>query len=140
MNERANRYISILYRYGQRYLAAQLKPLELDVGLLPAFLQACRQPGISQDGIAQNTGMDKGTTARSVKQLEERGYIVRTDDPDDRRINRIRPTEKALALFPRVEAVLDGLHDLLYRGFTPEETETALRLLRRMKENLSSDL
>ncbi|HIX64859.1 MAG TPA: MarR family winged helix-turn-helix transcriptional regulator [Candidatus Anaerotruncus excrementipullorum] len=134
--DRVNRYISILYRYGQRFLTARLRPLGLDVGLLPAFLQLCRFPGSTQEEIASRTGMDKGTTARSVKRLEEQGYASREGDPWDRRVNHIYPTEKARALEPQVEQVLVELHRYLYQGFTGPEIERALETLRRMQENL----
>ena len=136
MSDRINRYISILYRYGQRYLSSNLKALNFDVGLMPAFLQACKEPGITQEGISSATGMDKGTTARSVKQLELQGYIIRQVDAMDRRMNHIYPTDRALALYPQIESILIHLHQLLYQGFSEEEKEQALVFVQRMKQNM----
>ena len=138
--DRVNRYISILYRYGQRFLTARLLPLGLEVGLLPSFLQVCRFPGITQEEIAARTGMDKGTTARSVRRLEDQGFARREGDPYDRRVNHIHPTEKARSLEPQVEAVLAELHRYLYRGFSPQEIDQALDTLRRMQENMEQAL
>ena len=140
MMDRVNRRISILYRYGQRFLTARLKPLGLEVGLLPSFLQVCRFPGITQEEISAHTGMDKGTTARSVKKLEEQGYVFCTGDPADRRVNHIQPTSQARALEPLVEEVVEELHRHLYRGFSPQEICLTLESLSRMQKNLEEAL
>lgn len=138
MRERVNRTISVLYRYGQRYLGARLRPLGLEVGQLPALLRICRNPGITQEQISLETGMDKGTTARSVQRLAELGLVRRETDRADRRINHIYPTERACAIEESVIAVLEELHDILYEGMTEAEIAQAADLMNRMKENLTS--
>lgn len=138
--ERANRYISIIYRYSQRFFAAKLKPLDLEVGCMPALLQVCRHAGITQDGVAANTGMDKGTTARSIKQLAQQGFVIRETDSGDRRILHLFATRKGLDLLPEVEKVLGDLHTILYDGFSDDEIIQAVAYIRRMQENLAARL
>jgi hypothetical protein len=59
------------FRYGQRYFTQMLKErqIPMEVGQLPFMMQVYRHPGISQDGISANAVMDKGTTAKCIKQL-----------------------------------------------------------------------
>lgn len=139
MSPYANRYISILYRRGQRYIAYALRRLGLDleVGQMPPLLQSFRHPGITQEGISAVTGLDKGTTARSLRQLEENGYIRREEDPHDRRINHIYPTDKAYANQEKTRQVMEGLHEILYRGFSEEEIAQTVSFLERMARNIS---
>lgn len=134
-----NRIISILYRHNQRFLAQRLARfgLPLEVGQIPALIQSYRYPGISQDGIAANTALDKGTVARAVKQLEDAGLIYREVDERDRRVNHIYPTAKALELEEQVFRLIRELHDILYQGFGPQEIEEASSLLERMKNNMA---
>lgn len=136
MAERANRFISILYRYAQRYFVRKLRPLGIDPGQLPAFMEACVKPGITQEGITINTGVDKGTTARSVIQLEKLGLVQRVTDVKDRRINHVYPTPAGLELFPAVVDVFDDLHGVMYQDFTLEEIQQTALFLHRMKQNL----
>ena len=138
----ANRTISILYRYSQRFFAQELRSagFSLEVGWLPALMQAYRCPGVTQDGISAQAGMDKGTVARAVKQLEEAGLIFRAADEADRRINHIHPTAKAMELYPSVVDVIGRLHGVLYAGLSEEEVCQALSLLERMKANLAAHL
>ena len=136
--ERINRDLSILYRYGQRFFTGRLGELDLEVGLLPVLMQAYQFPGVTQDQIAANRGLDKGAVARGVKKLEGKGLVRREVDPADRRINHIYTTETALRLRPRVESVIDELHEILYCGMSQEGIVQAASFARRMKENLSA--
>lgn len=140
-NKFANRSISILYRYGQRFFAQELKRrgLSLEVGQMPALIRICRNPGITQEGISANTGMDKGTTARSVKQLEESKLITRCTDKMDRRLNHIYPTKAAEDIYVVLMDIIKDYHALLYEGFSEKEIELAFDLLTRMKENVAKN-
>ena len=138
----ANRYASILYRFGQRFLARALREeaLPLEPAQLPVFLRAAHRPGIAQEDIAAATGLDKGTVARTAAALEAQGLLLRSPDPADRRVNRVSLSPRGQALLPRVEAVIGRLHDVIYKGLTREEQDAACRLLVQMCDNLRGSL
>ncbi len=136
MYRRLNRYISILYRYGQRYFAHYLHPLGLEPGQAPSLFRVLDCPGVSQDEIATELCIDKGAVARSVQQLEQNGLVARHADPSDRRVNRIYPTMRARELEPQIIEVAEGLQQALYAGFSPEEIQKASELLSRMQQNM----
>ena len=143
INEKfVNRSLSILYRYGQRYFTHKLKScsLPLEVGQLPCIIQIYRFPGITQDMISGKAVMDKGTTARAVKQLEKSGLVVRKIDEKDRRIYHIFPTQKALDIKDQVFGILKELHEILYRGLNEEEIIQTSSLLCRMQSNIADYL
>ena len=133
-----SRIISILYRYNQCFFAKKLKEysLPIDVAHLPALMQAYRNPGITQDGISMNVGMDKGTVARTVKQLEDAGLVIREIDENDRRINHIFPTPRGLEIKEQVFKIIEELHEVLYRGFDAGEIDQAFSYIERMKDNM----
>ncbi len=137
-----NRTISILYRYGQRFFAQKLKScsLPLEVGQIPFLLPIYKIPGITQDGISAHSVMDKGTTARAVKELEKSGLIIRKTDEKDRRINHIFPTQKALDIKDEVFLIIQELHEVLYQGLSEEEIDKAISLLRSMQSNMDDYL
>ncbi len=137
-----NRTISVLYRYGQRYFTQKLKclSLPLEVGQLPCIMQVFKYPGITQDGISGTTVMDKGTTARAVKQLEKSGLVVRNIDENDRRIHHIFPTQKALDIKDQVFEIIKELHEILYRGLSEEEIIQTSSLLGRMQTNIADHM
>lgn len=137
-----NRNISIIYRYGQKFLAKKLRELSppLEVGQFPFLMQVYRYPGITQDQISTNAAMDKGTCARCIKQLERAGLVIKEEDKDDRRMNHIYPSEIALSIKEQIYAIVTELHKVLYSNFTEEEINEIIRLLNRMKENIQGYL
>ena len=141
LNERlVNRTISVLYRYNQQFFSRSLREAELpvDTGQLAPLIQAYRFPGITQDEIACAIGMDKGTTARALKVLEENGLVLRKTDENDRRINHIYPSEAALKIREKIFGIIQSLHDILYEGFDEQEIQQVIAALERMKGNITA--
>lgn len=134
----ANRYASILYRYCQRFLthALRQKKLPLESAQIPVFLRCAHQPGITQEEIAEITGLDKATVARTAAALEERGILRRSPDPADRRVNRLTLTAAGGELLGPVEEIADEMHSALYQGLSRPEQDEACRLLVKMCDNL----
>ena len=54
-----------------------------------------RQPGISVRHAAEELGLAANTASTLVSRLATDGLLVRTVDPDDRRVGRLRLTESA---------------------------------------------
>ena len=132
----ANRNISILYRHSQRYLSARLKPHGIAVGQFLVLLRVMNAPNITQDGLSAALAMDKGTIARSVADLERKGFILRIPDEIDRRVNHVQPTEKTLLLRQDLIGIVDDLHGILYEGLSTDEIDQLVKLIDRMQINL----
>jgi DNA-binding MarR family transcriptional regulator len=136
----ANKYISILYRFSQRYFTQRLRGSGLEVGQLPFLLSLYRFPGLTQERLSATLGMDKGTTARSLAQLEKAGLVLRQCCKNDRRINHVYPTGRALDMQDDLFSVVEDLHDILYRGLSPQERQDVVRLLTHMAGNMDEHL
>ncbi|GAY13887.1 MarR family winged helix-turn-helix transcriptional regulator [Mycobacterium sp. shizuoka-1] len=54
-----------------------------------------RQPGISVSAAATELGLAANTASTLVSKLSAQGLVVRTPDPDDRRVGRLDLTEPA---------------------------------------------
>lgn len=138
MEEKRNtigRWISLLYRYGQMYAAERLKHSGIGKGQY-IFLNALyRQDGINQEELSDYLKIDKGTTAKAIKKLEAEGFVRRTVSMDDRRVNRLHLTDKAMDIKGEVRATLLSWRNILTEGFTEEEKDLALELLERMGNN-----
>jgi len=135
-NEKSiGRWISILYRYGQCFLDKQLKPYHLGSGQFIFLAVLLYKDGISQENLANYLEIDKGTTARAIKKLEEEGYVIRKTDPNDKRANLVKVTNKALAIKPLLQQISQKWTKKLTIDFTQEEEETVIKLLERMAEN-----
>lgn len=133
--EHIGKSLSILYRIHQKNLAKRLKAYGFGNGTLHSYLLAIiRKPGLTQEQITNETKFDKATTARSVKQLEEAGYVERVVDEQDRRSYLLYPTERAIAFFPQLQVILAETNQELIRGLSEEERLQLQALLHTLYE------
>ena len=69
-------------------------------------------------------------------QLGKSGYLRIAPDERDRRKQRLIATEKFARVNQEKQAMADAFMKTLYRDITDEELRSAIRVLRRMDENL----
>ncbi len=134
------RHISILYRHSQIHMNRSLRGLGLGAGPYPFLLAVNRRPGMSQDELAEDLAMDRGTTARAVRDLEKAGYLVRSGDPRDRRVQRLSVTESGTGMVELLDELLRSWMEVLFSGFTDPERAAARDLVERMSENARTRL
>ena len=85
--------------------------------------------------MSEVLSIDKTTTARAIKTLVELGYVSRSPDPTDGRIYRLSLTAKAKAIIPLIKESLRTLSEVLSSGFSEDERQLVLGLLKRMADN-----
>ncbi|MGW3209588.1 MarR family winged helix-turn-helix transcriptional regulator [Streptomyces sp. NPDC001135] len=79
---------------------------------------------------------DAATMTRTVRRLEQAGFVRRRPSPTDRRASLIEPTVASHALRREVERVWSQLEDISTAGFSDDERTAALRTLERLEHNL----
>jgi DNA-binding MarR family transcriptional regulator len=125
--------VSQLQRRNQKILSKKLAPYGIGSGGQHSFLKLILQrPGITQEQLTNELKFDKATTARSVRQLEESGYIERQTDPNDRRSYLLFPTTKAVDFSPVLQEILNELNADLVRNLSDEEEDLLIDLLQRI--------
>lgn len=130
------RMVSRLNRLHQTSLAGRLSAIGIARGSLPFVIEVLCNEGIIQEDISRNLSIDRAATARALQQLEEEGFVVREEDPKDRRRKRVRATEKARGLSDDVVAILEKHREILFAGFDGREQALFLSMLGRMTENM----
>ncbi|GGH15095.1 MarR family winged helix-turn-helix transcriptional regulator [Paenibacillus segetis] len=125
--------ISYIHRQNQKTLVKQLSPYGVGSGGQHSFLKSIlHYPGITQDQLTQQLKFDKATTARSIKQLEQSGYIERKPDPNDRRSQLLYPTSKAQEFLPILQSILDDNNKRLAQNLNQEEEDLLISLLQKI--------
>lgn len=89
-------------------------------------------PGCSQAKLAEILRTDKAAIARRTKNLEAKGFLVREDDPADRRSQLLYPTEKAEAMKSSKTEIEASFYEYLLSGLSREEAETFAALLDKL--------
>lgn len=128
------RQISVTYRCAMRYRERELDDTGLAGCQTPYLMALYRHEGLTQEELARYLNVNKSSVARQLASLEEKGYIRREPDPQDRRSLLVYPTEKANALQDRMRHVLRDWSAYLTDDFTDEERETLSRLMGRVAE------
>ena len=89
-------------------------------------------PGCTQAKLAEILHADNAAVARRTKNLEAKGYLVRRDDPNDRRSQHLFPTERAEALKSSKAEIEASFYEYLLSSLTEEEAATFAALLDRL--------
>lgn len=133
--ESIGKYISILYRSGAIYLNKSFDKYNIGSGQYSFLIFLSHSEGVTQEEMSCKLSIDKGTTAKALKKLEEEGYVKRSVDEKDKRAHRVYLTDEGRNIIDDVFEVLYNWNNILTADFTEEEKELALKLLQRMIEN-----
>ena len=120
-------------RCGAHYRGKQLEPMGLNPRQARLLMEVCETPGISQDTLSRRLCVDKSAVARSLAGLEEMGYVERPTCQKDKRVTRLHPTQKALDLLPRLQALWSDCEAFLTEGMSEADVAELQRLLEQMK-------
>jgi DNA-binding MarR family transcriptional regulator len=126
------REIGALARIIHSINEVKFRGIGLQRGQFIFLTRVCERPGVNLAELSALLAVDKTTTTKAVQKLMAAGLVDRERDAADKRMWRLVPTAKGLAVYPRILAVC-------LAGFGREERAAALAMLRRMRGNIESD-
>lgn len=101
--------------------------------------EACAMPlliigrlgeGVRQVTVAQAAGMESPSLVRLLDQMCKAGYVLRNEDPSDRRAKTLSLTDTGRALVQSIEAQLVQLRRAALAGVSLADQEAALRVIK----------
>ena len=127
--------MSLLMALGRRM--RQRQPGDaIDYSAFPILKLLGHQGPMRLSSVAQVLGLDASTVSRHVRQLEDRGLLERTGDPDDGRASRVavseRGTDCLAEAFEHRRLALSAALD----GWSDAERDTLRTLLHRLVQEL----
>ncbi len=128
------RYINRTYRSSLLCRSSSLEGEGLSGNQHSYIAQICHHPGISQEQLAKRLFVNKSSVTRQLALLEQNGFIYRKSSQTDKRVLQVFPTQKALAVFPKVHALWVEWSEYLTAGFTQEERDQLYSLMERVME------
>lgn len=117
----------------------EFKEYELTKGQYLYLVRICENPGIIQEKLAEMIKVDRTTAARAIQKLEFNGFIEKKDDPHNKKINKLFPTDKGKHVFPFIKREHDYSNRVALTGFSEKEAETIFHLLQRVRKNIEMD-
>ena len=125
----------LLRRAHQRHAAIFLDGMaeaELTPTQFTALVKTVEAGRITQNHLGRLAAMDPATIQGVVRRLIERGLLLRTQDPADRRTVVLEPTPAGLALIRPAVASARHITEATLAPLEPDERRQFLSLLRKM--------
>ncbi|MEW9110055.1 MarR family winged helix-turn-helix transcriptional regulator [Cytobacillus gottheilii] len=117
----------------------EFKEYDLTKGQYLYLVRICENPGTIQEKIVEMIKVDRTTASRAIKKLEMNGFIEKRDDPHNKKIKKLFPTEKGKSVYPFIKRENDYSNTVALSGFSETEAETIFNLLQRVRKNIEKD-
>ena len=106
----------------------------LSAAMHPFVLSITRAPGRSQEEIARDLCLNKSTACRALSTLASEGYILREENPLDKREMLIYPTERMLEAAVAVREISKEWGELITEDISEEELAVFDRVLEKIEK------
>ncbi|MVU81512.1 MarR family transcriptional regulator [Nocardia sp. ET3-3] len=100
--------------------------------------QLWTEDGLTPGEISRRLGLATSTITRAATRMEAAGVVRREPHPTDRRLVRLRLTDRGRALEELVEADTAAIAERALSTVPPEERASFVRVLREVKRNLDA--
>ncbi len=111
---------------------------ELDFSSFPILKLLTHQGPMRLSALAAVLELDASTVSRHARQLEDRGLLERTGDPDDGRASRVAVSAEGSACLARAFETRRGLITHALDGWTEAERDTLRDQLHRLVTSLTT--
>jgi DNA-binding MarR family transcriptional regulator len=120
-----------------RRIIKDLNAAGLDGLLMPhiAVLQFPGPDGVRPSTLAERAGMSKQAMNQLLRSLEDLGYIVRSDAPDEGRARIIRFTKRGRAAYSKIHEILRDIEREWSAELGPRDFAQLKELLSRVWES-----
>ena len=102
-------------------------PPDLTMQQVRVLGHVTKDPGIAGHELGDRLGVSAPTASGLIDRLVEKGLITRVDDPSDRRVRRLHPTELGLDVIREMDSMFGRVLGMLIQHMSLDDLE----LLRR---------
>lgn len=135
-----HRLLTIINWRVKMKLKNMLDPYDFNPGEFPFLATLLEQKeGITQKELCDQMLISKSTTSKRLNNLEDKGYIKKRRDPDDRRKTKIYLTNRKEEVKELTEEMNNEADNLMLKNFDDEEknqfVEYLIRILNNVEDN-----
>lgn len=136
MKKSIGRLVSILHRQSQIYYNYTFKDLNITSAEFSFLLYLYRHDGATQDELSKYLYIDKSATARALKSLENKKYIVRIKDTSDKRCNKVFLSDSAKKIKDEMIKKIIYWSDFLTEEIDDETRDIVISALEKMTKKV----
>lgn len=127
--------MAIMVRYSRIFAERKMKKYNLGFPEQMVLMHLVRYGQSNQEMIVKQQMIDKGTIAKTVNKLVEKGLVSKSQNPENKRENMLVMTVSGEKMIQSMHDVLFEWNEKLYEGITEEERELLKRLHVKMTNN-----
>ena len=91
--EPIGKYLSIINRKGNVFITKEISKFGIGSGQVMFLMELYKKDGISQEELSEGLNIDKATTCRDIKKLEEAEFLTSGKDKNDKRAYNLYLTQ-----------------------------------------------
>jgi DNA-binding MarR family transcriptional regulator len=96
------------------------------------------EDGLNQNELAFLTYRNKSSLARLLLKMENKGYIIRKQNIEDKRINEVYLTEVGRSVYKKTRPVIKEMINTMEAGITEKEKQQIINTLKKVQKNFES--
>ena len=124
----------------KRMFNAAMKEIGLSNVERRTLMKIKRFPGITQIELARKLEVEPQNALRILDRLEDKQWISKQQDPNDRRAKHIFVTQEAEPILKQIRTKADELHQRIFSCMPIEEIETCQKTLDKIKARFCKEL
>ena len=105
-------------------------------GWIMRYLYENREKEIYQKDIEKHFSIGRSTVTSIIQLMEKKGFIERQAVQSDARLKKVLLTEKGEKTHETIEALIIQLNQNMMEGIEPEELQTFLEVLSKIRQNI----
>lgn len=119
-----------------KYADKDLDEISLGRTAFRPILLIRANPGVVQGKLASAMSLERSSIVPVIDRLEEEGYVERRPHPKDKRSKALWLTRKGTRIAVRIEKIISERELKIFTGFSQEEQQMLLSLMRRAVANI----
>jgi DNA-binding MarR family transcriptional regulator len=124
--------ISFIYNGYESYLFHQIQDLGITHGQVKFIALLKRTEKASQEELAHHLFLSRGTTAKTLRKLDDENIIQRTVIPNNRRKYEVVLTDKGKKIAKKIEKIGEDWEKSVYKNFRGGNKEIIRDILKEL--------
>jgi DNA-binding MarR family transcriptional regulator len=126
-----------LARAHRAHAAGMLRDLGLHPGQELLLMRLFDRDGQTQSELLDAVGLDHSTVSKSLRRMQEAGWLTREPAEHDRRVQLVRLTDRGRALREPIEAMWSALEKISVQGLSADEIESFIALAQVIEKSIA---
>lgn len=117
----------------------EFKDFQLSKGQYLYLIRISENPGIIPDKLAEMIKVDRTTAARAIKKLEEKGFVEKRADAENKKIRRLFVTAAGAELVPIIKLENDYSNQIALQSLSEQEIAAFSQTLKKVVANIDDE-